>query len=69
MQLLIKYLNMAFYMKASLDLLNIAEEIFLKPNEDLFVKKSKSFNPETGPGWETKALHRLSYITCTFSDV
>lgn len=54
MQLLKKCLNAAFYMKASLDLLNIAGEIFLKPNEDLFVKKCKSFNPEIGQAGKSK---------------
>lgn len=53
-QLLIKYLNMAFYMKASRDLLNVAEEIFQKPNEDLFMKKSKSINPEIGQAGKPK---------------
>lgn len=54
MQLLIKYLNMAFYKKASLDLLNVAEEIFQKPNEDLLMKKSKSVNPEIGQAGKPK---------------
>lgn len=60
-QLLIKYLNMAFYRKTSLDLLNIAEKIFLKLNEDLFMKKSKSFSPEIGQAGKPK--HCIVFLT------
>jgi len=61
MQTLVKYLNMAFYMKASLDSLSIAEEIFLKQNEGISIKKKKSFIKEIGQAGKLK--HCTVFLT------